>query len=165
MKTLLILLVIAPFASAAELPGLPGYGSAYAPSDKPKTETKTEPAPEPARPAPAPAPAPVASTVPVTAPAPVAEVKQTLLLPPKIPVRPKGTLDTAGEVARDLAVRVQYFEDGQSYYRAYTKGSHNAEENKAFLQFLEEYDNELGIAKRVHSILGVWLEKKSAIKD
>lgn len=93
----------------------------------------------------------------VAAPAP--------LLPPKVPERPKGTLESAGEVARDLAARVEYFENGQAYYRAYTKGSHTAEENKAFVQFLEDYENELGIAKRTHEILGVWLAKKSAIKD
>jgi hypothetical protein len=68
-------------------------------------------------------------------------------------------------VARDLAVRVEYFENGQSYYRAYTKGSHSPEENKAFVQFLEDYENELGIAKRTYAILGTWLEKKSSIKD
>ena len=104
----------------------------------------------------------VAASAP-EAPKPV-EAKPALL-PPKVPARPKGTLDTAGEVARDLAARVQYFEDGQSYYRAYTKGSHTPEENKAFVKFLEDYENELGIAKRTHAILGVWLEKKSSIKD
>lgn len=93
------------------------------------------------------------------------ETKPEPLLPPRVPARPKGTLDSAGEVARDLAVRVEYFENGQSYYRAYTKGSHTPEENKAFVQFLEDYENELGIAKRTHVILGVWLEKKSSIKD
>jgi len=97
--------------------------------------------------------------------APPVEKKPAPLLPPKIPARPKGTLDSAAEVARDLAVRVEYFEHGQSYYRAYTKGSHTPEENKAFVQFLEDYENELSIAKRVHTLLGVWLEKKSAIKD
>jgi len=100
------------------------------------------------------------STVVVSTPAAVAP-----LLPPKIPARPKGTLDTAADVARDLAVRVEYFENGQSYYRAYTKGSHTPEENKAFVQFLEDYENELGIAKRTYAILGTWLDKKSSIKD
>lgn len=99
----------------------------------------------------------VVSTPAAAAPAP--------LLPPRIPARPKGTLDTAGEVARDLAVRVEYFENGQAYYRAYTKGSHTPEENKAFVRFLEDYESELGIAKRVHAILGAWLDKKSSIKD
>ncbi|MDP3543173.1 MAG: hypothetical protein Q8T11_11965 [Elusimicrobiota bacterium] len=107
---------------------------------------------------------PGAALVAVAPPAP-AEAKPAPLLPPKVPERPKGTLDTAGEVARDLAVRVQYFEDGQAYYRAYTKGSHTPEENKAFVKFLEDYENELGIAKRTYAILGVWLEKKSSIKD
>ena len=95
----------------------------------------------------------------------VIEKKPAPLLPPKVPARPKGTLDTAGEVARDLAARVEYFGNGQAYYRAYTKGSHTPEENKAFVQFLEDYENELGIAKRTYAILGVWLDKKSSIKD
>lgn len=123
MITTLVLLLAAPFAHAAELPGMPGSAAAV-------------------------------STPPVSSP----------LLPPKVPARPKGTLDTAGEVARDLAVRVEYFENGQAYYRAYTKGSHTPEENKAFVQFLEDYENELGIAKRTHVILGLWLDKKSTIK-
>lgn len=106
-----------------------------------------------------------APAVAVSTPAVTVEAKPALLLPPKVPVRPKGTLDTAAEVARDLAIRVEYFENGQSYYRAYTKGSHSPEENKAFVQFLEDYEAELGIAKRTHAILGVWLDKKSAIKD
>jgi hypothetical protein len=138
MITTLFLLLSAPLVHAAELPPLPGMS----------------------------APAVVVSTPTVTVESlkPV-ETKPALLLPPKIPARPKGTLDTAGEVARDLAVRVEYFENGQSYYRAYTKGSHSPEENKAFVKFLEDYENELGIAKRTHAILGVWLDKKSAIKD
>ena len=159
MITITFLLLTAPFAAAAELPGLPGYGSSSSASAPAETTTPT-PA---AKPAPAAAPVPAAVPAPAAAPAPVAA--PVVLLPPKVPTRPKGTLDTAGEVARDLAVRVQYFEDGQSYYRAYTKGSHSPEENKAFVKFLEEYENELGIAKRVHTILGIWLEKKSAIKD
>lgn len=138
MITTLFLLLSAPLARAAELPPLPGMS--------------------------APAVAVSTPAVTVETPKPV-EAKPLLLLPPKVPARPKGTLDTAAEVARDLAIRVEYFENGQSYYRAYTKGSHSPEENKAFVQFLEDYENELGIAKRTYAILGVWLEKKSAIKD
>lgn len=146
MITTAIFLLLSSPAAAAELPGLPGLpGSSVAVSSPAVVEAAPAPKPE-AKPEPKPEP-------------------KALLLPPKVPARPKGTLDTAGEVARDLAVRVQYFEDGQSYYRAYTKGSHTPEENKAFVQFLEDYENELGIAKRVHTILGVWLDKKSAIKD
>jgi hypothetical protein len=138
MITTLFLLLSAPLVRAAELPPLPGM--------------------------PAPVVVVSAPAVTVESPKPV-ETKPVPLLPPKIPARPQGTLDTAGEVARDLAVRVEYFENGQSYYRAYTKGSHTPEENKAFVKFLEDYENELGIAKRTHAILGVWLDKKSAIKD
>lgn len=136
MITTLFLLLTASPARAAELPPLPGM-SAVAVSTP-------------------------AVTVEILKPV---ETKPAPLLPPKVPARPKGTLDSAGEVARDLAIRVEYFENGQSYYRAYTKGSHTPEENKAFVQFLEDYENELGIAKRTHAILGVWLDKKSAIKD
>lgn len=150
MKTLFLLLT-ATLAGAAELPGLPGMSGMVDPVVAVSTPVAVAPAP-----APAPAAVPV---VPVEAP------KAAPLLPPKVPARPKGTLDTAGEVARDLAVRVEYFENGQSYYRAYTKGSHTPEENKAFVKFLEDYESELGIAKRTHAILGMWLDKKSAIKD
>jgi hypothetical protein len=149
LSFLLLSAALTPAAEPPSSPGLPGYGVAVS----------SEPVAAPA-PAPTPAPAPGAVSTP-TAPA---EPKR-VLFPPAVPARPKGTLDTASEVARDLAVRVQYFEDGQSYYRAYTKSSHTPEENKAFVKFLEEYYTELGIAKRVHSILGGWLEKKTAIKD
>ena len=137
---IILLLLSASFAAAAELPGLPGSAVAVS--------TAVVHAPPPS-----------------AGPAPVEAVKPAPLLPPKVPARPKGTLDTAGEVARDLAIRVEYFENGQAYYRAYTKGTHTPEENKAFLGFLESYDAELGIAKRTHAILGLWLEKKSSIKD
>ena len=146
MMTTAFLLLIAPFAAAADLPGWPSSSVAVS----------TQAAPAEAKPSPAP---------PETKPAPAPVETKPPLLPPKVPARPKGTLDTAGEVARDLAVRVEYFENGQSYYRAYTKGSHTPEENKAFVKFLEDYEAELGIAKRTHAILGLWLEKRSSIKD
>jgi len=139
MITILFFLLAAPTNAAETLP-LPGMAGAAVAVSTP------------------------AAVAPAAEPAPQAEAKP-ILLPPKVPARPKGTLDTAGEVARDLAIRVEYFENGQSYYRAYTKGSHSPEENKAFVRFLEDYENELNIAKRTHAILGVWLEKKSAIKD
>lgn len=142
MITTLFLLLLTPSARAAELPGLPGSAVAVS----------------------TPAAAVAAPAVTVESLKPI-ETKPAPLLPPQVPARPKGTLDTAAEVARDLALRVEYFENGQSYYRAYTKGSHTPEENKAFVKFLEDYENELGIAKRTHAILGVWLEKKSSIKD
>lgn len=138
------LLLVTASSFALDLPGMPGV------------DVSTPPAPAaPATPPPA-----------APAPAPAAEVKAPALYPPQIPARPKATLETAGDVARDLALRAQYFEDGQAYYRAFTKGgSHTAEENQAFVKFLEEYEVELGIAKRTHALLGTWLEKKSSVKD
>lgn len=154
------LLLIAAPVFAAELPPLPGMGSATAAQAEKPADA---PAPEPAAPVAPAAPAPAAPAAEAAKPA---EPAKAVLMPPAIPARPSGTLDTAAEVAKDLAVRVQYFEDGQSYYRAYTKGgSHSAEENKAFLRFLEEYERELEIARKVHALLGVWLEKKSSVKD
>lgn len=94
-----------------------------------------------------------------------ASVEKKLIFPPKAPARAKNSLDSAGEVARDLAASVEYFEAGQAYYRAYAKGTHTAEENAAFVKFLEEYEKEQGIAKRTHAALGLWLEKKSAVTD
>lgn len=146
MITTLFLLLSAQLVRAAELPSLPGMSGLA--NSVVAVSTPVAPAP----------------VVPADAPVAV-EKKAAILLPPKIPARPKGTLDTAGEVARDLAVRVEYFESGQAYYRAYTKGSHSPEENKAFVRFLEDYEKELGIAKRTHAILGTWLDKKSSIKD
>ena len=87
------------------------------------------------------------------------------LFPPKPPVRAKDSLNSAGEVARDLAAAVEYFEAGQAYYRAYTKGSHTPEENKAFVRFLEDYEKELAIARKTHAILGSWIERKSSVRD
>ena len=104
------------------------------------------------------APASAVSVSTPSAPAP--------LFPPKPPVRPKNSLDSAVEVARDLTAAVEYFEAGQSYYRAYTKGgSHTPQENKAFIQFLQDYEKEREIARKTHSILGVWIEKTSSVKD
>lgn len=171
----LAFLLLAPVAQAADLPGLPGMAGMV---DPPKASTPVAPAPAPAS-APAqyvltvtsatatPPAVPVllVSSATATPPAAAAALKQALLLPPEIPARPKGTLDTAAEVARDLAVRVEYFENGQAYYRAYTKGTHSSEENMAFVRFLTDYENELGIASRTHALLGQWLVKKSAIKD
>jgi hypothetical protein len=80
-------------------------------------------------------------------------------------VRAKNSLDGAGEVARDLAASVEYFEAGQAYYRAYAKGTHSAEENAAFVKFLEDYEKEQLNARRTHAALGQWLERKSKVTD
>ena len=40
-----------------------------------------------------------------------------------------------------------------------------AEENAAFVRFLEEYEKEQDNAKRTHAAIGQWLEKKSKVTD
>jgi hypothetical protein len=117
--------------------------------------------------------APAVSTAAVAAPAPAPQSAEAAkpaeeprrLLPPKAPVRAKNSLDGAGEVARDLAASVEYFEAGQAYYRAYAKGTHSAEENAAFVKFLEDYEKEQLNARRTHAALGQWLERKSKVTD
>ncbi len=105
------------------------------------------------------------STAAVTAPAVVEAPKKPVIIPPKAPVRAKNSLDSAGEVARDLAAAVEYFEAGQAYYRAFAKGTHTPEENAAFVKFLEEYEKEQQTVKRTYAALGAWLEKKSKVTD
>lgn len=107
----------------------------------------------------------VAVSTPVAAVAAPAAASKPVIMPPKAPARAKSSLDSAGEVARDLAASVEYFEAGQSYYRAFSKGTHTAEENAAFVKFLEEYEKEQANAKRTHAALGQWLEKKSKVTD
>ncbi|MEK7389906.1 MAG: hypothetical protein AAB036_09415 [Elusimicrobiota bacterium] len=87
------------------------------------------------------------------------------LFPPKPPTRASESIDSAGEMTRALAAVVEYLESGQAYYRAYTKGSHTAKENKAFVNFLQEYEKELAFARTTHSRLGSWIEKKSSVRD
>lgn len=91
--------------------------------------------------------------------------KKLILLPPKAPARAKNSLDSAGEVARDLAAAVEFFEAGQAYYRAFSKGTHTAEENAAFVKFLEDYEKEQLTVKRTYAALGAWLDKKSKVTD
>lgn len=105
------------------------------------------------------------STAAAALSAPDASAQPRRLFPPKAPARAKNSLDGAGEVARDLAASVEYFEAGQSYYRAYAKGTHTPEENAAFVQFLEEYEKEQATARRTHAALGQWLERKSKVTD
>jgi hypothetical protein len=83
---------------------------------------------------------------------------------PKAPEREKGELVTATAVALDLAKAVAFMEQGQAYYRAYAKGTHTAEENKAFVRFAEDYDRELTTVKKELEVLRTWVEKKSDLK-
>lgn len=107
----------------------------------------------------------VAQDVSTTTAKPAAVEKKLILLPPKAPARAKNSLDSAGEVARDLAAAVEFFEAGQAYYRAFSKGTHTAEENAAFVKFLEDYEKEQLTVKRTYAALGAWLDKKSKVTD
>lgn len=86
------------------------------------------------------------------------------IVPPKLPEREKSELSSASAVALDLAKAVAYLEQGQAYYKAYTKGSHTAEQNKAFVRFAEDYDRELSTVKRELDALRSWVDKKSELK-
>jgi hypothetical protein len=148
----LLLLAAAPALAADTLPPLPGMAGMRGP-DPVLVSTQ------------APVEVPVVTTATVTAPPQVAAAPAGLM-PPARPVRAKNSLDSAVDVAKDLLLCAEYFESGQAYYRAYTKGgTHTAEENAAFVKFLEEYEQELAVSKRVHAALGAWLEKKSSVKD
>lgn len=153
-------LLLAAAASAADLPPLPGMSGVTVRPVEPVLVSTQAPIEVPAVTTTTVVTEPAVSTAPAPAPKPAG------LFPPPPPKRAKDSLDSAGEVARDLVMVVEYFEQGQAYYRAYTKGgSHTAAENAAFVRFLEEYEAELAASKRVHQLLGIWLEKKSGVKD
>ena len=83
-------------------------------------------------------------------------------LEPPTPV--KRLLQTATDVARDLAETVAYLEAGQTYFRAFARETHTAEENQAMLRFLREYEAELNTAKKEEVILNDWIRKAANLK-
>lgn len=83
--------------------------------------------------------------------------------PPEAVKRAKPTLDSASEVALDMARALSFLEQGQVFYKTYAKGSHTAEENKAFLKFLADYEHELETVKKELEVLRQWVEKKSGL--
>ncbi|MBI5200463.1 MAG: hypothetical protein HY925_02655, partial [Elusimicrobia bacterium] len=68
------------------------------------------------------------------------------------------------DLSRDLAEIVFFLEQGQSYFRAYKRGSHSAEENAAMLKFLEAYEREREIAKKESALLNSWVQTKSDLE-
>jgi len=82
---------------------------------------------------------------------------------PARPARKVRKLSTATELARDLALVVDYLERGQSYFRAYQRGTHSIEENKQFLDFLEHYEKELLVAKKETRTLNKWIASKGSL--
>lgn len=98
---------------------------------------------------------------PTAAPAP----EPAQLFPPAAPVREKPALETASDLTLDMSKLVIFLESGQSYYRAYGKGTHNSAENKAFVKFLEDYERALGDLKQESAALRQWIDKKSELKN
>lgn len=82
---------------------------------------------------------------------------------PVPPQRAKASLDSASEVALDMAQALSFLEQGQVFYKAYAKGSHTAEENKAFLKFLADYEHQLETVKKELEVLRQWADKKSGL--
>lgn len=99
------------------------------------------------------------------APAPEKPAEEMRFAPPAPPKRDKPSLDSASELALDLARAVSFLESGQSYFRAYSKGTHTPAENKAFVRFLEDYERELAAVKKELDVLREWVEKKSGLKE
>ena len=86
------------------------------------------------------------------------------LTPPRAPEREKAALVTASAVALDMARSLAFLEQGQTYYKAYAKGTHTPQENKDFVKFAEDYDRELTTMKKEMEVLKLWLEKKADLK-
>jgi|GEM_PF-6158467 hypothetical protein len=108
----------------------------------------------------APAAAVAESTAAVAAPsqAPVGSV------PPAPPAHARRELNTAAELALDLAEVTAYLEEGQAYFKAYQKGTHSAEENTLFLKFLQEYEREREIGRKEADTLKRWSDEKSDLE-
>lgn len=97
---------------------------------------------------------------PSYAPPAEAEVPR-VLTPPAAPAHARKSLDSPGELARDLAEVVTFLEQGQAYFRAYQKGSHTPEENKLFMAFLETFEREQVVARKESDALRKWLLEQS----
>ncbi|PCI36600.1 MAG: hypothetical protein COB53_08975 [Elusimicrobia bacterium] len=86
-----------------------------------------------------------------------------LLKAPERPKRERRKLSSATELAQDLSLVVDYLERGQSYFRAYQRGTHSVEENKKFLDFLERYEKELAVAKKEIDTLDRWVLRRGSL--
>lgn len=96
-----------------------------------------------------------------TAPAPE---PPRVLVPPAPPAHARRSLDSPTELARDFAEVVAYLDAGQAYFRAYQKGTHSVEENRAFLAFLEVYEKEYAVAKKEADALRTWVKERGALQ-
>lgn len=86
------------------------------------------------------------------------------LIAPRRPPHAQRVLESATDVTRDLLETLTFIEAGQSFYKAYARGTHTPQENKAFVGFLEDYEREVDTAKKEFAILQSWFEKSSGLK-
>ncbi len=86
------------------------------------------------------------------------------IMPPPVPKHEQRMVDNASDLARDLADIVFFLEQGQSYFRAFKRGTHSSEENAAMLKFLEAYEREREIAKKESALLNAWVQQKSDLE-
>ncbi len=82
---------------------------------------------------------------------------------PARPARKVRKLSSATDLAKDLSLVVDYLERGQSYFRAYQRGTHSIDENKQFLNFLEHYEKELAVAKKEVATLNKWIAARGSL--
>lgn len=87
-----------------------------------------------------------------------------VLMPPLPPRHEQRMVDNASDLAKDLAEIVAFLEQGQSYFRAYKKGTHTAEENAAMVKFLETYERERALAKQEADLLHSWVKTRSDLE-
>ncbi|MDD5628763.1 MAG: hypothetical protein PHU21_06845 [Elusimicrobia bacterium] len=93
-----------------------------------------------------------------------AAIPAARLEPPRPPAHTKRLLETATDVARDLADTVAYLEAGRVYFRAFSRETHTHAENQRMLEFLREYEAELNTAKKEETILNDWIRKAASLK-
>jgi len=93
--------------------------------------------------------------------APVAEAG--VLRPPARPKHAKRNLESAADLAADLAQTVRFLEDGQAYYRAYGRGTHTVRENELFLGFLQAYESEQAVAVKEVAALSQWVRERGSL--
>jgi hypothetical protein len=84
--------------------------------------------------------------------------------PPQPPAHAQRMLQTAADVARDLADTAAYLEAGQLYSRSYGRQSHTLAEDQRLLEFQRDYQAELDTARKEEAVLRQWLEKASALR-
>lgn len=87
---------------------------------------------------------------------------KTALSAPQAPERDGRPIESASELAADLSRSVAFLEKAKAFYADYTKGgTHTKEENKAFLKMLEDYERELGRARKELEALKQWFANKA----